>query len=142
VRSQPGEWAILTDGLQATLQTTLTTDPSNTWVVITGLENLSSKALPDFYIAAEGFRFLAASSPTNFLIQRGLGSYKGNDSFTVVMNHAVGSPLVLHAAYIYDLGNYTTFRDFEIPAIVNRVLTETNWLNSGFNMANQNVARS
>jgi hypothetical protein len=144
VRSYPGEWAILTDGLRPVLLSSITrvpTNAANANVVITGLEVMGSAAVGlNFSFAndsgmtnGEGMQILSRNSPTNFYV---LITCRSTNT---LLNHSPGEPFELSSDYLHDMGNYVTYRDFEISGHKpSRVLTPTNWVGAGFNMANQN----
>jgi hypothetical protein len=131
VRSNPGEWAKLTDGTEGVLQTTMD-NVSTGWqnIVITGLESLN--VMPPIFVGEENLYVGSVTSKTNFSVIRGWGA-------TSITNHAIGDRVVLHATYLNDLGNYVHWQDFEIVGTAtNRVLTGSNWMGGGFNMGAQN----
>lgn len=128
VRSYPGEWAVITDGLVGTLQTDLSSSSTNAInVKISGFPD----SLPDglFLIGSETL-YTVGRTGTNYNFVRGWGG-------STVVAHNVGERMVLVRDIIYHTGSNVTFRDFEISGIMstNRVIGTNNYFGSGLSLS-------
>lgn len=127
VRSNPGEWAVVTDGTFGVLGTDMNSASTNALnISIAGFENIT--AWPLFLIGSETL-YVVGRPGTNFNLVRGWGA-------SAISSHAAGDAVVLVMDIIQQNGSFVKFQDFEITSLqsTNRNVG-TNWaLGSGLNL--------
>jgi hypothetical protein len=123
VRSYPGEWAVLQDGIIGTLLTDMNavTDPAH--IVIGNSEKWSiAQAI---IIDGEHMQLGDNSTGTNWWVNRGRDGY-------AMTNHLAGARVIIAAGIINHMGSNTVFRDFEITSqLSTNRMVGTNWTFGG-----------
>jgi hypothetical protein len=130
VRSYPGEWAVLEDGVFGVLDTVLSaTDPSPTMMVIRNSETWQPAQVVT--IDNENLQLSGAyTTPTNWNANRGWNG-------TIQTNHAKGTIVYPYGASILQhSGSYVIFRDFEITSLMTmqRMATVSYFPGGGLNL--------
>lgn len=127
VRSYPGEWAVIEDGIIGTLLTNMdaVTDPVHIVIANSEWWHIAQGIIIDGEIMQLG----DGSTGTNWNVNRGWGG-------TTATSHSAGSRVIISASILQHTGTNTIFRDFEITSVLstNRNVG-TNWaFGSGLNL--------
>jgi hypothetical protein len=126
VRSYPGEWAIVTDGIVGTLLVDINSTTNH--AVFGGADNWS--AGQTIFMGTELMQLdTIPGTPVNWRINRAWGG-------TAAMRHSAGTTAIYAGDFIQHNGSYVMFRDFEITAGagINRIVGTSNYLGSGLNL--------